>query len=164
MTASTQSKMKPALIGGASLGVASSIKYLEFANFCCCALAIGGGVLAAYLYMKDAEPSAQAPLGQGFLLGGLTGLFGAVVAALISIPKSLLSSNADRSQEVIENLESAGAELPPEVIDFFVSLASGGPLALAITFIATVVLFPVFAGVGSLIGVAIFNKKPLETE
>ena len=164
MTASNQSKLKPALIGGASLAVASSVPYLEYANFCCCALAVGGGVLAAYLYMKDAEPSAQAPLGQGFLLGGLTGLVGAVVSTLISIPLSLLRSTEDRSQEVIESLESAGAELPPEVIDLIVSLTSGGMASIVFGFIFCLVLFPIFAGLGSLIGVAIFNKKPLETE
>ena len=162
MTASTQSKMKPALIGGASLAVASSVPYLEYANACCCALAIGGGVLAAYLYMKDAEPSAQAPLGQGFLLGGVTGLFGAVLGTLIAISMNLLTSGEDRSQEVFENLESAGAELPPEVIDMIVSLTSGGMASIVFGFIFTLVLFPIFAGIRSLIGVAVFNKKPLE--
>jgi len=163
MTASAQSKLKPALIGGASLAVASSVPYLEYANACCCALAIGGGVLAAYLYMKDAEPSAQAPLGPGFLLGGLTGLFGAVLGTLIAIPMNLLTSSEDRSREVIESLESAGAELPPEFIDIIVSLASGGMASIVLSFIVTLVLFPVFAGIGSLIGVAIFNKKPTAT-
>ena len=161
MTASTQSKLKPSLIGGSSLAVASALPYLEYANVCCCALAIGGGVLAAYLYMKDAEPSAQAPLGQGFLLGGLTGLFGAVISTLISIPLSLVRSTDDRSQEVLDALGSA--DLPPEVIDMIVSFTSGGMAALVFGFLFSLVLFPIFAGIGSLIGVAIFNKKPPET-
>ena len=51
---------------------------MNFANIACCILVVGGGFLAAYLYMKDAPPSAKPPLGDGLKLGLLTGLIGAV--------------------------------------------------------------------------------------
>ena len=80
-----QSKLKPALIGGAALGVASSVPILNLANCACCALVIGGGVLASYFYMKDAPPAAGPAYGDALLLGLLTGVFGAVTSSVLSI-------------------------------------------------------------------------------
>ena len=61
MNQATRNKLKPALIGGSAEGFASSIPLLGLANVACGLLVVGGGVLAAYLYMKDAPPSARAP-------------------------------------------------------------------------------------------------------
>jgi len=163
MTASNPSKMKPALIGGASLAVASSVPILNLANLCCCALVIGGGVLAAYVYMKDAEPSAKAPLGDGVLLGALTGVFGAVIATLISIPVTLLFSSLGAGDAISQALEQV--DLPPAVLGIIETFAGGGFAlgAIVIRFFFSLVLYVIFAGIGALIGVAIFNKKPPET-
>ena len=166
MTQNTQTLMRPALIGGASLGVASAIPPVSFINCACCALVIGGGVLAAYLYMKDAPPAPSAPLGAGLLLGGLTGVIGAVTSTIVGIPVNLLMSAIGMRMGggLAEMFESA--DLPPEALEMMEMFGSGGfsLMAILISFLVSLVIYPIFAGIGALIGVAIFNKKPLVTE
>ncbi len=153
MNQATRSKLKPALIGGIAEGVAGSIPILNLVNVACCILVVGGGVLAAYLYMKDAPPSARAPLGDGLKLGLLAGLIGAVVFALISIPMAVLIPWWPFGPPPLENL-------PPEVASMLSS-----PVPLAIFFgLISLIIDPIFCGLGGLIGVAIFNKKPAASE
>ena len=148
--------LKPALIGGIAEGVASSVPILNLANIACCLLVVGGGFLAAFLYMKDAPPAAKAPLGIGLKLGLLAGLFGAVTYALVSIPFALLAPDL------------AAAGLPPiDVLDLPPEVASAlsSPVTLAIFFsLPGLIIDPFFCGIGGLIGVAIFNKKPPAAE
>ncbi len=143
--------LKPALIGGIAEGVAGAIPILSLANCACGIMVVGGGFLAAYLYMKDAPPSARAPLGDGLKLGLLTGLFGAVAYCLVAIPIALLIPWWPFGPPQLENVD-----LPPEVAE---ALAS--PVTLAMFFgLLSFILDPIFCGIGGLIGVVIFNKKP----
>lgn len=152
MNQAKRSILKPALIGGIAEGVAGSIPILNLVNCACGIMVIGGGFLAAYLYMKDAPPAAKAPLGAGLKLGLLTGLFGAVTFALIYIPLAMLVPDmAGTGMEALENVD-----LPPKVVE-----ALSSPVTLAIFFsLLSLILDPIFCAIGSLIGVAIFNKKP----
>ena len=155
-----QSKLRPALIGGAALGVASSVPVLNLANCACCALVIGGGVLASYLHLKGAPPAGRPAYGDGLVLGILTGVCGAVVSTILSIPMALLSSGLGMWQGVSQALENA--DLPPEVLDLVSSLGTGGLAfgALLIGFVFNLVIYSIFAGLGAMIGAGIFNKKP----
>ncbi len=155
MNQAKPSFLKPALIGGTAEGVASSIPILNIVNCACCLLVVGGGVLAAYLYMKDAPPSAQAPLGDGLKLGLLAGLIEAVVWALIAIPMARLLPWWPFGPPPLENID-----LPPEVASILTN-----PVPLAIFFgLISLIIDPIFCGLGGVIGVAIFNKKPAVSE
>ncbi len=159
MNQATRNKLKPALIGGIAEGVASSVPFLNILNIPCCLLVVGGGVLAAYLYMKDAPPSAQAPLGDGLKLGLLAGLIGAVAFALVSIPMALLTPDLiwplALGPPPLENVD-----LPPEIV----SLLSSPVLLTIFSGLMSLIIDPIFCGIGALIGVAIFNKKPAVSE
>ena len=148
--------LKPALIGGIAEGVASSVPILNLANLACCLLVVGGGFLAAFLYMKDAPPAAKAPLGVGVKLGLLAGLFGAVTYALVTISLALLAPGlAAVGQPPFEMLD-----LPPDVAS-----ALSSPVTLAILLsLPGIIIDPLFCGIGGLIGVAIFSKKPPAAE
>ena len=61
MNGSSGNYLKPSLIAGAAFGAASGIPLLNCANLACCALAIGGGFLASYLWLKQAGPMAAPP-------------------------------------------------------------------------------------------------------
>src|SRR5512137_1271769 len=76
--------LKSALIGGVALGVLSALPVLGAVNCLCCAWVIGGGMLAAHLYVKDSPTPVT--LGTGVLLGLLAGVVGAVVDTLFTIP------------------------------------------------------------------------------
>ena len=114
MSESTNNKVKPALIGGASLGVASGIPFLNVLNCACCALVVGGGFLAAWLYLKDQPPSPEPPWGDGAIVGLLAGLFGAAVAVVVDIPflamQSAFFSSIDFSEIALKKAEARAAE------------------------------------------------------
>ena len=156
MTQANRSMLKPALIGGIAEGVASSIPVFNLVNLACCVLVMGGGFLAAYLYMKDAPPSAKAPLGDGLKLGLLTGLVGAVTFAAVTIPFAMLAPGlAVAGQPPVDLLD-----LPPKVADLLAS-----PVMVAILFsLPGLIVDPFFCGIGSLVGVAVFKVRPAATE
>ncbi|MGH9901916.1 MAG: hypothetical protein ACRD68_08915, partial [Pyrinomonadaceae bacterium] len=85
-------KIKPALIGGVTLGLLSAIPFVGAVNACCCAWAILGGLLASYLYIKG-SPTPARP-GDGAMLGAIAGLVGAVIYVVVGLPLGLLTGNA----------------------------------------------------------------------
>jgi hypothetical protein len=137
--------LKPAVIGGVLLGILSSLPIINLFNCFCCAWVIGGGVLAAYLYVK--ESPVPATLGRGVALGLLTGLIGGIVTALFSIP-----------WQALEQVPNS----PPETLDRLRALSQRGSFDiffLAIGFVFVVVTYSIVAMLGGAIGVAIFEKR-----
>src|SRR2546421_10383989 len=84
-------KMKPALIGGAVLGILSAIPFVNLPNLCCCAWAIAGGILAAHLYVKS-SPAPVRP-GDGAVLGVLAGGVGAVIYLVIGVAPAYVTGH-----------------------------------------------------------------------
>jgi hypothetical protein len=163
MNGSTPSKLKPALIGGVALGAASAIPPISWLNCACCALVIGGGVLAVYLYLKDQPPAPQPPYGDGAILGLMAGAIGAVVATILTIPvQMIMASFMDPASQTAQMKEAfSQLDMPPALEQFLLNMASPSvnatKLLLALGF--NLVIFSIFALIGGIIGVAIFHKK-----
>jgi hypothetical protein len=134
-------KLKPALLGGLIVGVLSAIPFL---NYCCCIWAIGGGVLAGFLYIRSAPVPVK--VGEGAVIGVLTGIVGAILYFIISVPIGYFFSGA----QVEETLTRAGVQLPAGV--------SGLLLFVLVGLIGGLCLF-VLAIIGGLISVPIFEKR-----
>ena len=148
-------KFKPALIGGLVGGVLSVIPFVNFANICCCLWAIVGGLIASYLYVKNSATPANA--GDGAVLGALAGVVTAVISIVIGIPIALVMGQTMRGVIVslMENADPQQAEMMRRQFE-----ASGdaiGPMIVQ-SLIGAVLLF-VFALIGGLIGVLIFEKR-----
>src|SRR6059036_1044136 len=106
--------LKAALIGGVALGILSVIPLLNMVNCFCCAWVIGGGILAANLYVKGSIEAVT--LGRGLVLGLLTGAIGGVVETLFSTPLQMImasmgASALSRFEQVVDQMK----DLPPEV-------------------------------------------------
>lgn len=147
-------KLKPALIGGVAFGIAAAMPYIGMLNGLCCALFIGSGVLAVYLYIKDRPPAAAAPYGDGAAVGLLAGLVGGVTATVVGALVAAAGFGANQMAEGLAQMQQAGISLPEWLVSpqmnapkFFLLLGSN------------VVLNAVFATVGGLVGIAIFHKK-----
>lgn len=153
-------KFKAALIGGGVFGVLAALPYINMLNVVCCALYIGGGVLAAYLYLKDQPPSEKRPYGDGALVGLIAGAIGGVVATVVNalVLASGLGPDPAEAGAALEQLEQAGIELPDMVRDM---MGAGGLSAamLGTQLVMNVILYGIFATLGGLVGVAIFHKK-----
>jgi hypothetical protein len=132
-------KLKPALLGGVVVGLLSAIPFI---NYCCCIWAIGGGALAAYLYIKDSP--TQVTTGDGAMVGGLAGVVGAVIYLVIGLPIAIVFGMAAME----EQLARSGVQLP-----------FSGVLLIIVSGIVAAIVLAVLATIGGLIGVAIFEKR-----
>lgn len=153
--------MKSALIGGGVFGTASALPYLEMINMVCCALVIGAGVLATYLYFKDMEPTTG-HLGQGASVGWLAGIVCALANTIVSAIVTAAGFSPDVSPEMLEGF----GELPTWLSDYLNMLASPGVNALKIglTLLVSLILCSIFSTIGGLVGAAMFAKKAEKTE
>jgi uncharacterized membrane protein len=153
--------LKPALIGGILLGVLSALPLINLFNCLCCAWVIVGGVVAAKLYVKDSPQPVS--LGGGVLVGLITGIIGAIVSTLFSIPLRLMTNSA--GMNIMGQLKRTMDQLPnvpPETRQMIENLAARGDLGVAFFLfgaIFTLVLYSVVAMIGGAIGVAIFEKR-----
>ena len=156
------SMIKPALIGGMALGILSALPIIEAFNCVCCAWAIIGGILAASICVRDSP--VLVTLGRGAGLGFISGLIGAVVNLLFSIPMYFLfnrGNSADVSK-YMQELLSKIPDVPMEVQQTIEELATRsdlGTMLLVFGFISNLIMFPLFAMIGGAIGVAIFEKR-----
>jgi hypothetical protein len=144
---------KPALIGGAAMGVLTALPVVGLGN-CCCLWVAGGGALAAYLLQQDTE--APISLGDGALVGLLTGVFGSIVILVLSIPMMLLVEPMVRGfvAGVLDKMEN----VPPQFRDL--AMSQGFTVIRIVgQFVFWLVIGAIFSTIGGLIGASIFQKK-----
>ncbi len=155
--------LKSALIGGVALGVLSALPVLGAVNCLCCAWVIGGGMLAAHLYVKDSPMPVT--LGTGVLLGLLAGVIGAVVDTLFTIPLHMALRGSAVMTEQLREWADELPNLPGEYRDMLRSVASGGPAIGSFLFIVTaffkLVVYGIVAMIGGALGVAVFEKRKI---
>ena len=156
-------RVKAAAIGGGAAGVAVSIPILNLINLACCALIVGGAVLAVYLALRNEPPTEKAPLGAGAAIGALSGVFAAVVGTIVSIPITLIGGNAGAEwlQEFLESSDGAAIEGPVrDLLESFAGSGEGIALgALVFSLAFNLIIDTIFGALGGVLGAAIFNRK-----
>jgi hypothetical protein len=153
------SMLKPALISGVAFGVAGSIPVVNWINCACCALIIGCGVLAAFLYSKECQRAGFAfSAGNGATVGLVSGLVYGVVSGILGGLINAAFGMGDW-QEVIEQVQASGAEIDPEVLNQVSSfMESSGSLLMILIGIFFALLFgAIFGTLGGLIGGSVFK-------
>jgi hypothetical protein len=152
--------LKPALIGGVLIGILSAVPGLNLGNCLCCAWVIGGGVLAANLYVRASTEAVT--LGTGVLLGLITGAIGGVVETIFSIPIHVAMRNigmgvAEQMQRLLDQIPNMPSETREAVRDMF-----QGGISVAIIVIQgifTTIVFAIVGMLGGALGVALFEKR-----
>lgn len=132
-------KLKPALLGGLIVGLLSAIPFI---NYCCCIWGIGGGVLAAYLYIKSSPIPVS--MGEGAMVGALAGVVGGIIYLVIGLPIAILFGMA----AMTEQLSRSGVQLP-----------FSGVVLMIVSGIVGAIFLVVLATLGGIIGTAIFEKR-----
>jgi hypothetical protein len=148
-------KVKPAVIGGVVLGLLSAIPFVNWVNLCCCLWAIVGGLIASYLYVKNSATPANA--GDGAIVGAMAGGIGAAIYVVIGIPLAIVSGGAMREMliNLMSNVDPRQAEMVRTQME-----AQGESIASAIIQgLIGAVLLIVFAIIGGLIGIPLFEKR-----
>jgi hypothetical protein len=154
--------LKPVLIGGILLGVLSSLRYLNF-PCCCCIWIIGGGVLAAYVYVREA--ALPVTLGRGAALGLFSGIIGTVVSAVFQAPRYLINKAGlgDQIRHNIDQMPNVSAE-SRQMISAMLDREGIISLIIVFTFISMIIAYCVLAMAGGMIGVALFEKRTRDPE
>lgn len=151
-------KLKPAAIAGVICGIVAALPYLDEA---CCAFAIGGGVLGAYLYFKNL-PAGPNRYGPGASVGLLAGVVAAVADTVVSAIQAAAGWKADVAAEIkagLDELEAVIGELPPFLLDMPAAMSELSVSMVAITLVSNLVGYAIASAIGGLVGAAIFAKK-----
>lgn len=155
--------LKPAVIAGVLIGILSAVPPLSLLNCACCAWVIGGGILAAHLYVKNSP--APVTLGSGVALGLLSGAIGGIVSTIFNIPVQILMSSvlaeyADQARKMLSELPN----LPPALREILTSATSGSLTVLSVILSGffNLVVYALIAMLGGVLGVAIFEKRKIE--
>lgn len=143
--------LKPALIAGVVLGLLSLVPGINWLNCLCGLLIIGGGLLAAYLYIKDSAVPVTS--GQGAMVGLLAGVIGTVVKTIIQIPLALLFGMG-LSAAFLRRLD-----VPPEARRIMEFVAANVWIFFMLAFFTGLVLSCVFGAIGGALGVTFFEKR-----
>ncbi len=156
-------RVKAAAIGGSIAGAASEIPLLGVLNLACCALVVGGALLAVHLALRNEPPTDSAPLGAGAAIGALSGALAAVVGTIISIPIALLIGDMAQQgiETLLENSEAIQIEgLPRDLLESLTA-SSGGLVmsALLLGLVVSLVTYTLFATLGGILGASLFHKK-----
>jgi hypothetical protein len=141
------SMIKPALIGGVVLGLLS---ILPFIKGLCCLWAIVGGVIAAWIYIKNSPLKITSGNGAG--VGALSGFVGGV----IFIVGFVLSTAKEFADPEIIAEQFKGYPIDPNVLKFFTEHFILVLFLYSIIFLVTIVALSTLGGI---IGVAIFEKR-----
>ena len=149
-----KNKLVPALIGGASIFLVSMLLTLiPSAGVCTCLLAILGGVLAAYLFIKKSPHRVLS--GEGIIVGAMAGVVTSLLRLVyLSINFLLNRENIEALlQQTQERIRQVGADFSDNALLL---------LVLAGVILAVVMLI-VLEAIGGAIGVALFEKRKVET-
>jgi hypothetical protein len=152
--------VQPALAGGMFLGVLSSLPLVSTGNILCCMWILGGGGIGSFLLMKQRPTGIT--YGDGAFVGVLSGVFGAVVGTLVSIPVRIIQQRLfDIRPEALEETLSKIPGLEGPMRDLMMQMISSEVTVqtVAFTFFGNLLMYSLFAMIGGILGVAILNKR-----
>ena len=156
MDNSSPSMLRATLIGGAVFGVLGGI---PFVNCLCCALMMGAGFLAAYMYSNQVKATgAGFRPGNGAVIGLVAAMFYALASTAVSAVVASFTGPPD-IDEIIDQMEQGGA--PPEFVDMAVNVIDrmSGPMGILIGFFVTLLMAAALSTIGGLIGGAVFKVE-----
>ena len=148
-------KLKPALIGGVILGILSAIPFVNIPNICCCAWAIVGGIIAANIYIKNSPTPVRT--GDGAVLGAIAGAIGGVINLIVGVPLQLAFGNV--AGAVMTNIIASQNPDQAEAIRAQMAASGAGIGSAIFGGIIGLVLLTIFATIGGLLGIVIFEKR-----
>ncbi|NOZ61822.1 MAG: hypothetical protein GXO74_09080 [Calditrichaeota bacterium] len=150
-------KMQPALFGGLTIALISSVPLISFVNCFCCAGVMFGGFVAVHFYNKKLVELETVKLesSDGVTLGLMSGAFGAIIGTIFS---SLIGTNV---QQQLQKMMDYSQELPPELEDALIRLSQyqEGFTLIILSFLLSLVIYSIFAIIGALIAVSLTNKR-----
>ncbi len=144
---------KPALIGGAIVGLLSVMPLLQTLSICLCLWAwVGGAVAAKILISESPQPITSR---EGAKVGLLAGLFGALIYFVIETPLAVWQMQAmmDTAAKIVKE---------PEAVALYEKIGRTTSLRVIFALLFTLIgsLFTIgFTVLGGMLGVKLFEKR-----
>jgi hypothetical protein len=138
--------------------VLSSLPFLSYLNGCCCLWVVVGGLVAAWV-MQQNHPYPITTT-DGVLVGLLAGIFGALIGLLVQVILSPVQRHLDLY--LFDSFGRMMGEVPPMIEEVIEQRRSGPAISVlgALGSLAMmIIIWPIFAMLGGLLGVALFRKK-----
>ncbi len=144
---------KPALIGGAIVGLLSVMPLLQALSMCLCLWAWVGGAVAAKILISDSPQPITSR--EGAKVGLLAGLFGALIFFVIETPLTIWQMQAmmDTAAKIVKE---------PEAVALYEKIGRTMSLRVIFALLFTVIgsLFTIgFTVLGGMLGVKLFEKR-----
>jgi len=136
------------------MGVLSALPLISVANLCCCLWVVSGGGAAAYV-LQQGQPDPITPA-DGAFVGFLSGLAGAVVYLMVSLPVDIVIGPMEREmmRRLVDNMGGAqGFRTYAEQADLVAA-----PVRAALGFMMMLFVGAIFSTVGGLLGALMFKK------
>ncbi|MFY9607204.1 MAG: hypothetical protein WAU45_01155 [Blastocatellia bacterium] len=152
------SKLQPALVGGLTIGVLSSIPLVSAGNICCCLWVLLGGAIASRMMVKR-SPHLPITTGEGAEVGALAGVVSAGVILVIGVPLNLLfsTSNSESMRQFADSSDNPA--IREAMLQVTAMMEEHVVLFALLTWFVTSIIYIAFATVGGMIGVALFEKR-----
>lgn len=154
-------KTTPAILGGIFIGVTSALPGINLLNCFCCGLVIGGGIIAARSLIRNSPLPISTT--DGAVVGLIAGGIGAAIKTVLEIPIKMLlfrfgADNMSQLRDIIDSIEG----MPPGVKDMVSNMMTGtmSVAAIMVEFLFALVIYAIFATIGGMLGVKIFEKRP----
>jgi hypothetical protein len=148
----TRALLLTSAIAGFAMALFSSVPLISAGNCVICMWLWGGGILGAWLYPRFDEATPAVTPGRGAIIGVVSGLIGALLATLVS---ALFSGSAAQD---IQNALTQVQITDPEVERMLESVSEPGTIIL-VTFLFSIILYPLFGAIGGAIGGMIFGRS-----
>ncbi len=146
------------LIGGGVIFVIGIVPFLNLINGCCLGMLLGGGV-AVWHYAN--QYSLTLTSGEGFKLGALAGLLGGLAGLVVGYVLLALigyQPGVDDSKNLMLNLFGSDPAVRAQIEESFREASELSPSSIAIGTIGTVIIYPLFSGLGGILAASIFKK------
>jgi hypothetical protein len=143
----TRAFLLSSLIAGVAMGLLGGLPIISVLNCILCLWVWGSAMVGIFLYFKFDATKARLSLGQGALIGLLSGAIGAIIVWLLS-----LLTRGMAMKMIAQLLASTGTELPGS---FF------SPTVSFFSLFTDLVLYAIFGVIGGLIGASVFKGKGL---
>jgi hypothetical protein len=112
--------------------------------------------------LSKEQPGRRLTYGDGAFAGVLSGLFGAIIYTILSIPIKIISAPFLRSQqEQFEQMLRNMPELEEPLRDLLMRMMSAevSVTTVVLTFISNLITYALFAMIGGILMVAILQKR-----
>jgi len=152
--------LKPSVMGGLALGVLSAVPIVSALNIVCCLWAQAGGGLA--VWMLNGQRPGGLKYGDGAFSGAISGLIGAFISTLITIPIQMIFLTEEAFAEMQRGLERI--PISPAIREAILQFMTPGfhlsRTLLSLAF--NMITLGLFAMIGGILTVAILNRKKLD--